>query len=72
MHQKEMEGGGRDLSWGHCRDYTQGKLVMGPSSLSPTISAEALIMTLSGITSSQESPIKMATNGLTGCHTHGC
>lgn len=34
------DGGWQELSWEHNRDYRRGKSVMGPSSLSPSISPE--------------------------------
>lgn len=64
------DGGWRELSWGHNRDYRQSKPVMGPSSLSPAISLEALDISLPSITGFQAFSIKLTLNWLTGTHTN--
>lgn len=68
----ESDGGWQQLSWEHDRDYRRSKSVMGPSSLSPTISAEAPGISLPNITGSQASSIKLTLNGLIGSRTYDC
>lgn len=64
------DGGWRELSWEHNRDYRQSKPVMGPNSLSPAISLEALDISLPSITGFQAFSIKLTLNWLTGTHTN--
>lgn len=64
------DGGWQELSWEHNRDYRQSKPVMGPSSLSPAISLEALDISLPSIAGFQAFSIKLTLNWLTGTHTN--
>lgn len=62
-------GGWQELSWEHDRDYRLSRSVVGPSSLSPTISPEASFPSIAG---SQASTIKLTPNGLIGRCTYDC